>query len=178
MKIAIITLLRASRPRSSPVVIVILLFLSAIFMCTSPKRCWALQPEPVVSLVSLIAEPEKYDGKVVVVTGYVSLGFERSFLFLSPYDSQEFILANALFLDLGNAALEPRRELNESDKGKRKHWEALLDHETCEVQGTFYYPKKEGGFWTGYPNGLITNITDMRLNVVHPQFSSEMPKPK
>src|SRR5713101_3287996 len=137
MKIAIISLVRAGRPRSSPVVIIVLLFLSAIFMSIRAEQCWALQPEPVVSLVSLIAEPEKYDGKVVVVTGYVSLGFERSFLFLSPYDSQEFILANALFLDLGNAALKPRRELNASDKAKRKRWEALLDHETCEVQGTF-----------------------------------------
>ena len=80
--------------------------------------------------------------------------------------------------DLGNAALKPRRELNDSDRWKRKHWEALLDHETGEVHGTFYYPKKEGGFWTGYPNGIITNITDMRLNNVHPQFPIETPKQK
>jgi hypothetical protein len=127
-------------------------------------------------MISLIAEPEKYDGKTVVVIGYLSLGWERSFLFLSPYDSQEFITENALFLDLGNAALEPRRELSESDKTKRKRWEAFLDHETGEVHGTFYLPKKAGAYWTGYPNGIITNITDMQLRDVHPQASGETPK--
>jgi hypothetical protein len=68
--------------------------------------------------------------------------------------------------------------MSDTDKAKRKRWEALLDHQTVEVQGTFYYPKKEGGYWSGYPNGIITNITDMRLHDVHLQLPSETSKPK
>lgn len=141
------------------------MFFWLIVTSVSVEKCWALEPRPVVSMISLIAQPEKYDRKIVGVTGYMTLGFERNWLFLSPYDSQEFITDNAIFVDFGNA-LEPNRELKESDKAKQKEWRALFDHETVEVQGTFYYPKKEA-FWRGYPNGILTNITDIQLHDMH-----------
>jgi hypothetical protein len=154
---------------------IVMLLVSSIFTIASRPQCWALQPAPVVSIISLIAAPEKYDRKIVQVTGYVTLGFERNFLFLSPYDSQEFIARNALSLDFGNKVLEPRADLDESEKAKHKQWEALYDHQTVDVKGTFYYPKGVA-FWTGYPNGIITNITDIELHDIHRGIGREVPK--
>jgi len=129
---------------------------------------WAFQREPV-SLVSLIAEPERYDGKDVSVTGYVLLGFEKSHLFLSPYDAQEFNVDNAIGLDF-----------RKTDKTLERQWFALFDHQTVDIEATFYYPKKNagpGGYWSGYPNGWLVNISSMRLHDLHPLMPAGKPAP-
>jgi hypothetical protein len=152
-------------------------FVGSTFVQLTNGHCEGPRAEPV-SIISLIAQPRTYDGKNVVVTGYLSFGWERSFLFLSPYDAQVFD-SNAIFLDIGNAALGHPREHRESENTPTKQW-ALLDHETVDVEGTFYYPEKgEGDYWSGYPNGIITNITGMQLHEIHPSLPlSETPKEK
>jgi len=84
-------------------------------------------------------------------------GFETSSLFLSPYDAQEYNTLNAIYLDLGK-----------TDESLQRRWAALFDHQTVDVEATFYYPQKhpEGsyGIGTGYPNGLLANITSIRLH--------------
>lgn len=171
-------LLRTMNMRTAPrfqlLEMMVVLFFSITLMIIGPLRCWAVEPAPVVSIISLIAQPEKYDRKVVWVRGYLRLGFRGNFLFLSPYDSQEFITQNALFLDIGNTALESHLKLNDSDKANRKQWQALLDHETVDLQGTFYYPPRNGGVWSGYPNGIITEITDIQLHDRHPRIGREL----
>ncbi|GEM_PF-2878135 len=122
-----------------------------------------------VSLVSLIAEPQQYDGKAVLVTGYALLGFEQNELFLSPYDAQEFNTLNAISLDFGK-----------TDGALRRQWTALFDHETVDIEATFYYPKEAGAkagssYWTGYPNGWLVNITSMRLHDFHPRIPTQPP---
>ncbi len=135
-------------------------------------QCWALDPAPVVSMISLIANPEKFDRKPVWVTGYARFGFEESSLFLCPYDAQERIDDNALaiFVDLGK--LKPHRKPNESEMQNREDWEAIFDHHTVVVKGTFLYPKE--GFWTGYPNGIIDKITDIDLNDTRPRMGKRV----
>ncbi|HUY26789.1 MAG TPA: hypothetical protein VMV27_05170 [Candidatus Binataceae bacterium] len=115
--------------------------------------CSANEPLPVVPLIALIAQPQKYDGKRIVVTGFATMGFENTYLFLSPYDADEFT-NNALLLDFRSV-----------DKSRFQRWSRELDHKTVEVEGTFYLPKN-AAFWTGYPNGIITKITSMQLRDV------------
>jgi hypothetical protein len=153
---------------------IMLLLLGAFSFGTSQTRCEELRPERV-SLISLIAEPQRYDGRVIVVTGYLSLGWERERLFLSPYDAQVFN-DNGIALDVGNVALGSPPKPTESEKKKIGQW-SLLDHQTVEVEGTFYYPGKEkGSYWSGYPNGTITHITDVRFWDIRPELPRELPK--
>jgi hypothetical protein len=106
------------------------------------------QPLPVVSLMSLITRPEKYDGKRVVVAGYATFGFEHSYLYLSPYDAQYSIDENAVWLEI--------------DDKRFPNWRSL-DHQTVEVEGTFHVPKG-AAYWTNYPNGYIGEITHLQLS--------------
>ncbi len=149
------------RPRS------IALVLSALILVPAFSNGGELAR--VVSMVSLIAEPEHYNGQRVMVTGYARFGSEESMIFLNPYDSQEFIAENSIFLDTAK-----------SDRAKVRRWRALFDHETIVVEGTFYYPTgaKPRELWTGYPNGIITDITDMRLQNIHPELPNDIPAPK
>jgi hypothetical protein len=116
---------------------------------------FAFEPLPVVSPIALIANPEKYNGKKIVVTGFVSLGFERNRLFLSPYDAGEFN-DNSLFLDLAGV-----------DESLETRWMKELDQKTVDIEGTFYLPKN-AAYWSGYPNGIIGKITKMQLHVAYP----------
>jgi len=125
-----------------------------VMVCAlSAVRCEAEPPHEPVSMVALIAQPEKYDGALVSVTGYAVFEWESSMLYLGQYDAQEHIFINGLWLDT-----------NKSDKAKAKYWETFFNHETVTVEGTFQYPWKDKSiFGTGYPNGIITNVTDIRL---------------
>jgi hypothetical protein len=154
--------------RLVPVVIRAVLLVASL-CATTGSSSWADPPHEPVSLISLIAEPEKFDGKLVSVSGYAIFGWETSLLFFSPYDAQEFVSENALWLDTAK-----------SDKTHVKQWRALLDHQTIVVEGTFSFPwRKKGVFGTGYPNGIITDVTDMHLSDIrHPQPTNDNPKPK
>jgi hypothetical protein len=105
------------------------------------------RPLPVVSLVSLISRPEKYDGQRVVVKGYATFGFENSYLYLSPYDAQHSIGENAIWLQFKESQF--------------RNWRSL-DHQTIEVEGTFHVPKN-AAYWTNYPNGYVGEITRLQL---------------
>ena len=54
-----------------------------------------------VSLVALLANPEKYDGKLVGVYGYLHKKFEDSALYLSKMDGDFLIGKNALWVNYG-----------------------------------------------------------------------------
>jgi hypothetical protein len=52
-----------------------------------------------VSLMQLIASPERYDGKVVRIIGFVHLEFEGNAIYLHREDYEHGITANGLWLD-------------------------------------------------------------------------------
>ena len=54
-------------------------------------------PAESVSIVSLIAHPEKYDGKHVIVTGFLALDFEGSAIYLHQDDYEHSIYKNGLW---------------------------------------------------------------------------------
>ncbi|MCA6421975.1 MAG: hypothetical protein IM568_04030 [Flavobacterium sp.] len=66
-----------------------------------PKK---IEPKPkteYVSIINLIANPEKYYGKRVSVTGYMITEFEGTAIYLSREDYDNRIYKNSIFLLIG-----------------------------------------------------------------------------
>lgn len=57
-----------------------------------------LEPQRV-SIVSLIASPDRYEGKAVVVTGFFRAGLEHSAIYLHEDDGKHSIKPNGFWLD-------------------------------------------------------------------------------
>jgi len=80
--------------------------------------CWFAQPlvaaEPLhVSLVQLIANPMEYDGKAVLVVGFVRLEFEGNAIYLHQDDYKHRITKNGLWIDVSN---DIRKSQNDYDQ--------------------------------------------------------------
>jgi hypothetical protein len=78
----------------------------AIFCIISALAFLAPAPTPgltredflPISPIQLIASPERYEGKVVRVVGFVHLEFEGNAIYLHREDHKQLITANALWL--------------------------------------------------------------------------------
>ena len=90
-----------------------------------------------VSIIQLIATPEKYRGSYISVIGYVSLEFEGNAIFLSKNDYQYAMTRNGLWLNL-----EEGKEIGEFQK--------KYSGKFCLVEGVFS-PENHGhlGMWSG-----------------------------
>jgi len=53
----------------------------------------------IVSIIALIGNPEKFDGKRIIVVGFLSLEFESDILYLSREDSERGIPKNGLWVE-------------------------------------------------------------------------------
>ena len=62
--------------------------------CSTP----ILEPQHV-SIVSLIASPDRYEGKAIVVTGFYRAAFEHSAIYLHEDDGKHSIKSNGFWLD-------------------------------------------------------------------------------
>lgn len=69
------------------------------------------EPE-TVSIINLIASPEKYDGKKVRVMGYLTLYFESSVLYLHKVDFDNAITKNGVWVDVSRAGLDSLKSYN------------------------------------------------------------------
>lgn len=61
----------------------------------------------LVSIVGLIAAPEAYDGRRILVVGVAQIEFEQDLLYLSPADFESRVLPNAIRLSF--AVKDPLR---------------------------------------------------------------------
>jgi hypothetical protein len=59
-----------------------------------------------ISLIQLMANPEKYHGKVIQVVGYLNIEFESSALFLHKEDFDNSILKNGFWVRISNDFLQ------------------------------------------------------------------------
>ena len=76
-----------------------LVFLLMLLAPTIRTDCDATVPNAeVVSLVRLIATPEEYDGKAVLVVGFLRLEFEGNGLYLHEDDYQHGITKNSVWV--------------------------------------------------------------------------------
>ena len=78
--------------------LVALVMLSLACVCSSETTTAPTSP-PVVSVVQLIATPEKFDGKLISVIGFLRLEHEGYLLYLGKEDYDNVVLANALWVD-------------------------------------------------------------------------------
>jgi hypothetical protein len=64
--------------------------------------CYEAQGHCLVSIVELIANPAKFDGKKVWVNGYVHIGFENSGIYLHEDDYLHVLPRNGLWVNLAD----------------------------------------------------------------------------
>jgi len=85
-----------------------------------------------VSIIDLISQPEKYDGQEVIVTGFLSLDFEGSGIYLHREDYENSIYKNGLWCDI---------DVVENKK---------IDHTYVSLEGIFDAKGKgHRGLWSG-----------------------------
>ncbi len=86
--------------------LLLLLITPGLLLARAPSE----EPLPV-SIVQLIANPEKYDGKLVATAGFLMLG-ERPALYLHQEDADHALIENALWLDTTDKMRRHRDELH------------------------------------------------------------------
>ena len=91
----------------------ILLLSLVLAGCSSPTQTPAPESEiDTISLIQLIAEPEKYEGKIVRVHGFVHREFESSSIYLHREDHEHGITSNALWLSSGKCVSRGGKPFN------------------------------------------------------------------
>jgi hypothetical protein len=103
------------------------------------------EPPINVSIVQLIANPEKYDGKLVSLVGFIHIGREQDLIFLGEEDFNHAVFANALWFHLSE------------DIGK--NWQKL-NRNYVGVVGVFS-ARHEGPY--SCPNGGLTTIKRVQV---------------
>ena len=69
-----------------------------------------------ISLINLIATPEKYDGKLVQVIGYLTLEFEGKAIYLHKEDYVRGISDNGFWVDFSKEILDKKDIMNYNKK--------------------------------------------------------------
>lgn len=98
-----------------------------------------------VSLINLIATPEKYDGKLVRVVGVGNINFESNGLYLSKEDYKKCVTKNAVWLDIDEGKLSTTYANLKQSNGKYILIEGVFD-------------SKKMGHFDRY-SGTVENIT-------------------
>lgn len=95
---------------------------------------------PVVSMLQLIANPEKYNGKPVSLIGFMHVGFESDIVYLNYEDYRHGILENGLWF-------ERTTEITKNE---------LLDMNYVMLSGTFVARPIS---YSRFSAGGVTNVT-------------------
>ena len=115
----------------------------APLLAEGPARPGLLEPEPV-SIVALIATPEKYDGRLVRVIGFLHLEFEGNAIYVHEEDHKRHLAINGLWVDENGACRSNRRNpdghyallegvFNATRKGHTGLWSGAIEKITrCE----------------------------------------------
>ena len=101
-----------------------------------------------ISLINLIATPEKYDGKAVMVQGFFKCEMESDSLYLTENDFIEYVWVNAVSLDLVDMDISVDRQQLK-----------MLNGCYVLIEGTFDYNDEGHPDWY---SGHIKNIN--RIN--------------
>ncbi|WP_423146448.1 hypothetical protein [Rubrolithibacter danxiaensis] len=96
-----------------------------------------------ISLIRLIATPEKFDGKTMQVIGFLNLDREAPVIFLHKEDYENYINGNSILIDLSGDFTKTKNLSN-------------YDKKYVIIEGTFEMDKR--GRFQMY-GGTISNIT-------------------
>ncbi|WP_423146446.1 hypothetical protein [Rubrolithibacter danxiaensis] len=96
-----------------------------------------------ISVIRLIATPEKFDGKTMQVVGFLSMDREAPVIFLHKEDYENYLIENSILIDLSSDFIKTKNLKN-------------YDKKYIIIEGTFEMDKR-GRFqmW----GGTISNIT-------------------
>ncbi len=100
-----------------------------------------------VSLVKLIATPEKYNGQTIQLIGYLSLDFEGRAIYLHQEDYEHGLGSNGFWVEF-SSNIEKKRKME------------LFDKKYVIIIGTF---NNGPSGHMGYFPGSLTNITRLDL---------------
>jgi hypothetical protein len=80
----------------------------------------AIVPKPTgVSIINLIATPERYDGKMISVVGFLSIESEDARLYLGQEDYRRNNMGNGIFIDTN-------KEVTRDIEAKDLHYVGLV----------------------------------------------------
>ena len=106
------------------------------------------------SLINVIANPEKYDGKRIRVSGFLHYQFEDSALYFSKDDADYLITANAVWIRYGEKPVMQSIECQGQSKASISDLD-YLDGRYVSLEGTFNM--NERGHM-GIFSGTIENV--------------------
>ena len=130
--------------------ITLLLFVAAMGgSANNPKR---------VSIIQLLANPEKFNTQKVSVEGFYSGNFENYAVYLSVDDARHSISANSIWI--GGLA-----------KGVDTNRVEDVNNDFVLIEGTFHYSSKG----EGHLGGWASEITDVTLFVRSAEVGSTSP---
>jgi hypothetical protein len=112
-----------------------------VFSMLGGVRSSSGQSPTNVTVIQLIATPERYDGKLIRVIGFLSLEFEGNALYLHQEDYEQVIFRDAIWVEV----------TPEMDRQKE-----VLDKHYVLLEGTF--SATEYGHMGGF-SGTIKNVT-------------------
>jgi len=110
-----------------------------------------------ISIVALIANPEKYEGDTVMVAGFLNLEFEGNALYIHKDDYEHRIFKNSIWVDV--------------DRDSLKSYFNKYNQKYVMVQGVFY--RDQGGF--GSFSGSVKTISNI---YIQPSGAPRPPKEK
>lgn len=65
-----------------------------------------------VSMIQLIADPQRFDGQAIRIIGFLRLEFEGNAVYLHREDFEKSILQNGIWIDLTESQLQSSSNLN------------------------------------------------------------------
>jgi hypothetical protein len=68
------------------------------------------------SLIQLIANPEKYDGKIIQIIGYLHLEFEGNAIYLHKEDFENSITENGFWVNFSESVTKKANVMDYSDR--------------------------------------------------------------
>lgn len=103
-------------------------------------------PTRTTSLVKLIATPDKFDGRRIIVTGFMNVEFEGNAIYLHKDDFENNLFSNGLWINL-------------NDQQKKEIDSLNLNKNYVLLEGTF---NSSGNGHFGLWSGEINEITDIK----------------
>jgi hypothetical protein len=147
-----------------------LLISATTALCVAASTIASAQPRDLgeeVSLVNLIATPERYHGKVVSVTVYATIGFENMSLCASR---QVLTNKDCLWLHIDSGPFETDQDLKRYLE-REKLWKQF-HRQVISLRGTFN--QKNTGHLGGW-SGSIEKVTEVYGERLDVDFTSNPP---
>jgi len=147
-----------------------LLLSTTTALCVAAFTIANAQPRDLgekVSLINLIATPERYHGKVVFVSVYATIGLEN--MSLCP-SNQVLTSKDCLWLDIDSGPFETDQDLKRYIE-REKLWKQF-HRQVVSLRGTFN--KENTGHFGGWSGGIekVTEVYGEHLDI---DFSSNPP---